>query len=155
MDAKDYIYAAGILVTLGLGVWNLVHINRSARKTSFINTVTAQRVKWLEQIRQDISKFVGLTHHWSRSALEGTEREEAVLRDIDQLRYVIRLRLNPDDTPDRKILQLVKRIPELTNDTRRAELYEALDALTDATQEMLKAEWEKVKAEAKDGDLKR
>ena len=53
-----------------------------------------------------------------------------------------------------KIAELVKRIPELTHSTKHEELFEALDYLTIATQEMLKAESEKVKGEAKDGDLK-
>jgi len=153
LDSKELIYVIGILVTLGLGVWNLVQNHKSSRKVSFINTVTSQRVQWLEQIRQDVAKFVGLTHHWTR--IESTDSTEAdqVLREIDQLRYVIRLRLNPDDTADRKIAKLVKRIPELTSRSSRGELFDALDELTVATQEMLKAEWEKVKQESKDGDV--
>ena len=154
MEPKDYIYAAGILVTLILGIWNFVQNYRASRKTSFINTVTSQRVLWLEQIRQDISKFVGLTHHWTRSGLEGTEHEKNILREIDQLRYVIRLRLNPDDDPDKKIAELVKKIPDLTDQSKRDDLFVALEELTVTTQDMLKAEWEKVKAEAKDGDIK-
>ena len=76
------------------------------------------------------------------------------MKEIDRLRHVIRLRLNPDDTPDRKIAALVKRIPELTHESKREELLTVLESLTVATQEMLKDEWEKVKAESKDGDLK-
>lgn len=154
MEPKDYIYAAGIVVTLVLGIWNFVQHHRSSRKTSFINTVTAQRIQWLEQIRQDVAKFVGLTHHWAISELEGMPSEEDLLREIDHLRYVIRLRLNPKDDPDKKIAALVKRIPDLTDESKRNELFPALEELITATQDMLKAEWEKVKAEAKDGDLK-
>lgn len=154
MEPKDYVYVAGILVTLVLGIWNFVQNYRASRKTSFINTVTAQRVKWLEQIRQDVAKFVGLTHHWTRDGLKGTSSEQDILREIDQLRYVIRLRLNPSDPPDKEIAELVKRIPDLTDDSERGPLFTALDELTTATQEMLKVEWEKVKAEAKDGDIK-
>lgn len=141
-------------MTLVLGIWNFVQNYRASRKTSFINTVTAQRVQWLEQIRQDVAKFVGLTHHWTRSELKGTPSEQDILREIDQLRYVIRLRLNPDDPPDKKLAELVKRIPDLTDESERGQLFEALDELTTATQEMLKVEWEKVKAEAKVGDIK-
>lgn len=154
MSEKDYIYAAGILVTLVLGIWNFVQNHRASRKTSFINTVTAQRVKWLEQIRQDVARFVGLTHHWRLSETEGSETEKELLQEIDQLRYVIRLRLNPHDTPDRKIADLVKKIPDLTHESKHDELFQALEDLTAATQDMLKDEWEKVKAESKDGDLK-
>jgi hypothetical protein len=154
VEPKDYIYALAILVTLGLGVWNLVQGHRATRKASFINTVTAQRVLWIEQMRQDVSQFVGLTHTWAMSSHERTQPEAEVLKEIDRLRHVIRLRLNPDDTPDRKIAALVKLIPTLTHESKHAELFTALEHLIVATQEMLKAEWEKVKAESKDGDLK-
>src|ERR1700739_2834938 len=99
LEGKDYVYCFGIFVTLALGVWNLIQGYRATRKASFINTVTAQRVLWLEQMRQDVAKFVGLTHTWARSDLEGSASESEVLKEIDQLRHVIRLRLNPDDAP--------------------------------------------------------
>ena len=83
-----------------------------------------------------------------------TPSEKDILREIDQLRYVIRLRLNPDDAPDKKIAELVKLIPDLTDESNRNKPFQVLDELTKATQEMLKAEWEKVKTEAKDGDIK-
>lgn len=153
MEAKDYVVAFGIVVTLGLGIWNFVQGYRATRKARFINTVNAQRVLWIEQMRQDVSRFVGLTHTWAASHLEGTPAELEVLKEIDRLRHVIRLRLNPDGTPDRKIAALVKRIPDLTHESKRAELEAALEDITVATQEMLKAEWEKVKAESKVGDL--
>ena len=153
----EYLYAMGILVTLALGIWNLVQNHRFSRKTSFINTVTAQRVQWLEQIRQDVAKFVGLIHNWTRTAraeaYEEVLPEKNIIREMDRLHYVIQLRLNPDGKPDQEIVALLKRIPTLADYQNLDEMFEALDELTAATQEMLKAEWEKIKAEAKDGDL--
>lgn len=153
MEPKDYFYAFGILATFGLGVWNFIQGYHATRRASFINTVTSQRVLWIEQMRQDVAKFVGLTHTWVMSELEGKEEELEVLKEIDRLRRVIQLRLNPNDTPDRKIAILIKNIPKLTHVSKRDELLKALDELTTATQEMLKEEWDKVKAESKDGDL--
>jgi len=77
-----------------------------------------------------------------------------LLKEIDTLRYVIRLRLNPDDTPDRRIADLIRKIPDLTDSSKRAQLEAAIDDLVSESQKMIKAEWEKVKGEAKDGDLK-
>lgn len=153
MEAKDYVYALGILATFALGIWNLIQGQRSARKASFINTVTSQRVLWLEQMRQDVAKFIGLTHTWAMSELEGTDAGQEMLQEIDRLRHVIRLRLNPKDSPDIEIASLIKKIPNLTHESQRDELREALEALTVATQKMLKDEWDKVKRESKDGDL--
>jgi hypothetical protein len=155
MEDKDLIYGLGILLTFALGVWNLVANYRASRKTSFINTVTSQRVKWIEQLRQDVSSFSGLTHTWCYSELEGKPEEKEILKEIDRLRHVIRLRLNPDGTHDRKIAQLIRKIPELTHISKRAELTEALEDLTTTTQLLLKEEWEKVKAESKEGDLQK
>ncbi|MDR4499445.1 MAG: hypothetical protein MRK02_16230 [Candidatus Scalindua sp.] len=154
MESKDYIYLGGIIVTFGLGVWNFIQGHRTTRKASFINTVTSQRIKWIEQLRQDIAAFSGCTHTWHMSNLKGTEKEVEILKEIDRLRHLIRLRLNPDGVHDRKITSLINEIPKLTHISKRDELMTALDQLTIATQEMLKEEWEKVKAEAKDGDLK-
>lgn len=155
MDIKDTIYVIGIAVTFVLGVWNFVQLRRSARRASFINTVTSQRIVWIERLRQDIGRFVGLTHHWIRSVHSDDEKYHAdLLKEIDTLRYIIRLRLNPDDTPDRRIAVLIKKIPDLTDNSKRDQLEAAIDDLVTQAQTMIKAEWEKVKAEAKDGDLK-
>jgi len=151
---KDTIYGISILLTFIIGVWNFIQNWRAAKKTSFINTVTAQRVKWLEQMRQDVASFVGLTHNWAMSSEEEQSNKTEYLKEIDRLRYVIRLRLNPVDTPDRKITALIKEIPELTHESQRDKLEKKLEELTVATQEMLKDEWEKVKKESLEGDLK-
>ncbi len=153
MEFKDIIYAIGIFVTLGLGVWNLIQGHKATRRASFINTVTSQRILWLEQLRQDVSKFVGLTHSWTRISNKDEARKVEFLKEIDQLRYLIRMRLNPSDQLDIDISTLVQAIPDLTCDSDRVELFKALDNLTIKTQTMLKAEWDKVKTESKDGDL--
>ncbi len=153
MEPKDIAYAVGIGLTFILGLWNLINNYFQTRKTSFINTVTKQRVEWLEHIRQDVSKFCGLTHTWAFSNLEGKSEEFEVLKELDQLRHVIKLRLNPDDTPDRKIRALIDRIPDLTHESKHEELKAALRELADETQAMLKNEWEKVKLESEEGNL--
>ena len=70
MRAEDYVLLIGVVVTLVLGVWNLIQTQQVMKKTSFINTVTSQRILWIEQLRQDVSKFCGLTHTWCMSDLE-------------------------------------------------------------------------------------
>ncbi len=154
METKDIIYGLGIILTFVLGVWNLVNTYVQTRKTSFINTVTKQRIEWLEKIRQDVSKFCGLTYTWSISRLEGKPEEYEVIKELDQLRHVIKLRLNPDDTPDMKISALIDKIPELTHESKIEDLKKAIRELIDETQQMLKNEWEKVKRESEEGNLK-
>ena len=142
-----------MLVTLVLGIWNAVANYRSSRRTTFINTVTSQRIKWIEQLTQDVATFNGLTHTWCFSALKGKLEEPEILKEIDRLRHVIRLRLNPAGAHDRRIEKLVGEIPNLTHASQRANLVKALDELIRTTQLLLKEEWEKVKLESRHGDV--
>jgi hypothetical protein len=153
---KDLFYVIGIMLTFIIGVWNIFINYRQSRRTGFINTVTSERVKWIENLRQNISKFCGLTYNWCYSQLEEKPEEGEILREIDQLRHQIRLQLNPDPESklERKIEALIMRIPELTHIAYRNELRNSLNDLITTSQLLLKDEWEKVKAESKRGDLK-
>lgn len=151
---KDIFYSIGIFLTFIIGVWNIVNNYRAGRRTAFVNTVTAERVKWIEKLRDNISQFCGLTYTWSFSGLEGTERGREIVEEIDKLRHLIRLQLNPDGELDKTIARLITEIPNLTHETQAEQLKGRLNELVTATQKLLKAEWEKVKAESKRGDLK-
>lgn len=153
MEAKDIVYGVGIALTFILGVWNLVNTYFQTRKANFINTVTKQRIEWLEKIRQDISRFCGLTYTWSMSQLQGRPEEFEVIKELDHLRHVIKLRLNPDDMPDMKISLLIDKIPDYTHESKHEELKKAIKDLVVETQAMLKNEWEKVKRESEEGNL--
>lgn len=153
MSDKDAIYAVGIGVTLILGIWNLWNNYKTTRKNNFINTVTNQRIQWIEQLRQNIASFLGLTHTWCISDVEGKTEEIEILKELDRLRHLIQLRLNADATLDRKIAGLIKRIPDLTHTSQQTERQAAMNELATLSQQLLKEEWEKVKKESKDGDL--
>ncbi|NCS96949.1 hypothetical protein GW756_06295 [bacterium] len=153
METKDIIYGIGILFTFGLGAWNLFYNYKTTRKTSFINTVTSQRIKWLEQLRLDIGAYCGLTHTWFYSGLAGTDKEHDILKEIDRLRHVIQLRLNPNGELDQKIQKLIQDIPKFTDHSKKSELDKSIQDLVDFSQAMLKEEWEKVKAESENGNL--
>ena len=124
---KDYVLVVGVLVTFILGIANAIATFRSSRRTMFINIVTSERVKWLEKLRQDISSFSGLTRTWCFSSLEGKPQEYEALKEIDRLRHVIRLRLNPKGAHDQKIEKLIEQIPQLTDESQRNALLQALE----------------------------
>jgi hypothetical protein len=153
---KDIVYSLGIILTFILGVWNIINNYRSIRRTSFINTVTSERIKWMEHLRNNISTFCGLAYTWSFSKLKDTEREIEIHKEVDKLHHYIRLQLNPDPNAhlDRRIEELIYQIPNLTHETKQIELTAALNDLVEVSQELLKDEWEKVKLESKIGDLK-
>ena len=62
METKDYFYAFGIIATAIVSIVNIINNYKLGKKTAFINTVTSERVKWLNTLRQNISDFCGLTH---------------------------------------------------------------------------------------------
>ena len=158
IEAKDVVAFIGLLVTLVLGIYNLIQNYQTSRRTTFINTVTSERVKWIEKLRQSISTFCGLAHYWRFSTVRGSEDERKKIEEIDKLRHLIVLQLNPHGTVDRAIEKLVGEVvsmssghPSVSDDEYR----EHLSQLTALTQELLKAEWEKVKEESLRGDLSR
>ena len=77
----------------------------------FINTVTAERVKWIGNLRGNISAFSGLIHYFAYSIVprkeDRTGKAEEIVRDLDNLRYLIKLQLNPTD--DKEIMELLVR----------------------------------------------
>jgi len=153
METKDWVLAAGVVVTLLLGIWNAVVSYRANKRTTFVNIVTSQRIKWIEQLRQDIGAFCGLAYHWSHTDLVGKPEEAELLKEVDRLRHVVRLRLNPQGAHDKTIEALIEEIPRYTDPLRQQELIDALERMTKATQALLKEEWEKVKRESERGPL--
>ncbi|MDN3699248.1 hypothetical protein QWY97_18140 [Vibrio cortegadensis] len=159
MEIKDYFYAIGIVVTAIISIFNIVNNHKNSKKTSFINTVTSERVKWLDKLRQNISDFCGLTHTWTRMNKTDIPECTKILGEIDKLRYLIRLQLNPKKekgipNADMIIENLISKIPELTDISKREELDSAMAELIVKSQELLKDEWEKVKLESKNGEIK-
>jgi hypothetical protein len=150
-EPKDIILAAGVVVTLFLGLWNAFANFRAGQRTMFVNTVTSQRIKWIEQLRQDISTFSGLVYHWAMTDLTDTKEKQQIVKEIDRLNHVIRLRLNPAGTHDKVIEAILAEIPKHTED--QTKIKELLEQLTVTSQALLKEEWEKVKVESKKGPL--
>lgn len=156
MEWKDIGLIAGVVVTLLLGIANLTYSVVWNRRTSFINTVTSERVKWIGKLRENISNYAGLTHYWLVSKRDvDPQKLEDILRDLRILRYHITLQLNPkpDALVDKKIMQLLKNIPDIPSTPDTTPMLDTLDTLISEGQELLKAEWDKVKSEAQSGAL--
>ena len=151
MEAKDIVLAVGVAVTLFLGLWNLWANYENSKRTIFINTVTSQRIKWVEQLRLDLGAFSGHVYHWCATEISDEGEGRKIVAEIDRLRYVIRLRLNPEGTRDQEITQLIESISPATHDSEKIKAI--LEKLTVATQALLKEEWEKVKSESRSGPL--
>ncbi len=92
MEAKDIILISSVAVTFLLGIGNLIYNILLSRRTTFINTVTSERVKWIGKLRENLSSYVGLTHYWFVSKRDvDPQKLEDILRDLRILRYHITL----------------------------------------------------------------
>jgi hypothetical protein len=151
---KDYFYVFGIIATFALGLWNITKNYRLSKKTTFINTVTSERIKWMEKLRNNISEFCGLTYNWCIAEPEDQISKHEHIEKIDKLRYVIRLQLNPRDGHDQIIEKLIFEIPTFTHRSQEIELKQKINELIVQSQSLLKLEWERVKDESRRGDLK-
>lgn len=151
-EIKDYITIGGIAATLIVGVWSLIVSKRNTKKTLYINTITAARIKYIDTVRNTISEFCALSFHFTITKLEG-DQKQSVLQKIDTLRFLIKLQLNRNEPIDKSIIDLVDLIPDLVNPAKIIELELVINKLVMYTQDLLKGEWEGVKKESVLGEL--
>jgi hypothetical protein len=144
----------GIAATLAISIVNLIFTIRNAKKTSFLNSVTASRIKYIQDIRTSISRFCGLAHTYNLSIGGSPSAANSDLhKEVDNLRYLIRLYLNPEDEGwDRRIMGLCDDVIR-HSDGQISDLTKAIDDLVAITQYLLKLEWEGIKREAESGIL--
>ena len=152
MELKDLLLQAGVVVTLVLGLVNLYFNLKAGKRTSFINTVTSERIKWIGKVRQNISSLCALCDQWMLHRKQESTPE--LQRQIEQLKTEVRLQLNPDDANDREIERLLGRLPSWSQAMTPEEYWKLQGLLVTATQIMLKREWDKVKEESIHGDLR-
>lgn len=147
MDSKDQIALIGIAVTLVVSVANLGYSLWSSKRTAFVNTVTASRLKWIDSLRDKVSEFIAVT---SRLADKGVPNDKGtLLLQRDTLLHEIVLHLNPNDPEDQKIKIAVDQVRDHTDIIASpGKLSDELTQLRDATANYLKKEWNRVKKES-------
>lgn len=151
---KDIFYIVGIGLTFIIGLANIIYNIHINKRTTYINSVTAERVKWINALRDNVSKFIGLTYNWViGDVVEGSDESKAMLKEIDQLRILIQLQLNPDEDLGREIISWIAKASEHTHESQKEQLKEVLRGMVSDVQKLLKEEWDKVKNEAENGRL--
>ena len=149
VDIKDRIAIAGIAITFLVSLANLLYSLHSNKRTSFVNTVTASRLKWIDSLRDKVAEFIAVTARLSDRRPPGEKVAGELLLERDTLLHEIVLHLNPHDKEDMKIKEMAEHVSELTDGTSAPdELRGALTQLRDATADYLKKEWNRVKTES-------
>jgi len=154
MDTKDIYYIIGIIATAILSILNLVSNIKNNKKTIFINTVTSERVKWLDKLRANISNYTGLADTFTRMKKDDYELGIKILDEMSKLQNLIKLQLSPnEDNVDGKIQYALESIFDKSVKYDRETLKTEIDNLIVLSQKLLKIEWEKVKNESESGNL--
>jgi len=150
MEAKDLIAIIGIGLTFFVSAANFLYSWRNNKRTSFVNTVTTSRLKWIDSLRDKVCEFIAVTHRLDDPNLRLENKDvSSLLLQRDTLLHEIVLHLNPHDSEDGKIREVVSRVRQLSDATTASlGLSDALLELRDATGEYLKKEWNRVKRES-------
>jgi hypothetical protein len=150
VDTKDLIALVGIGLTFLVGLANFLYSLWSNKRTSFVNTVTTSRLKWIDSLRDKVSEFIAVTTRLSdRRPPPGDSGAAELLLQRDTLLHQIVLHLNPHDSEDQRIRRLVDEVRALTDQgTPIKQVSGLLDQLRDATADYLKKEWNRVKVES-------
>lgn len=124
-----------------------------ARRGTYIATVTAERSKWIDSLRSNISEALGTASYLHGLIVEEgveavDEEDNELLRRTAVLLATIRLQLNPLGEIDANIILLLRAMPaRVRRDDDTYDNFEML--LIRHSQWLLKEEWEKVKYESR------
>jgi hypothetical protein len=143
----------GIILTFIVSSVSLYIGIKNSRKTIFINSITSSRIKYIQDLRNNIGEFCGLFYSYSLLKKDDPNLSSEKLRILetsDKLKYLIKLYLNPEDKEgDSKITQLIDEI-RLSIDKNPKD---KIDDLITISQYLIKVEWERAKLESVKGIL--
>lgn len=106
------------------------------------------RVKWIDTVIDSLSEFCALAYR-VKDLTDGTKK---LVRN-HELRFLIKLKLNPNDKFDRKLVKILDGITKELENRNFTNLVTQINELIGLSQDMLKLEWEGVKEEFKRGNL--
>ncbi|MEC2256989.1 hypothetical protein P9H08_09900 [Bacillus cereus] len=106
----------GIITGL-IGLLTLWYNLKNNKKTLFVDTITAERVKWMGQLREHVSEFLTLVTYHIEKNKDATQKDKSEYVDnVFRLAAKIKLHLNYLDRKDQKIIKIVD---EFTNDIKK------------------------------------
>ena len=145
----------GVILSFIVGVVGLWIGIRNSRKTIFINSVTASRIKYIYDLKSSIAEFCILANNYFllERDIEKTSPAEKLyeIRREFKCKYLIQLNLNPEDTEwDKRIISLLEEIVAQGGTT---DPQKKINELITITQYLLKLEWEGAKLESQRGIL--
>lgn len=90
----------GVVLSFIVGSAGLWIGIRNSKKVIFINSVTASRIKHIQDLRNNIAKFCGLYFRYNLLLKDDpnlSAEKLKILESSDKLKYLIRLYLDPEN----------------------------------------------------------
>lgn len=142
-DIAATIAVTGVLASAFVSSW-------ISRRTNYVNSVTAERTKWIGKLRANMSSLIGdyRTFDSVTNAFRNEQFYKDARKSFETLAAEIRLQLNPAGAVDKSLLALLAKF--MSNWNAPGFGFAAWeDLFINHGQWLLKAEWEKVKQEAR------
>lgn len=57
---QDFVVPFGVILTFLVGVYNIYTIRKNLKSTKYIETITTERIKWLNILRDEISDLISI-----------------------------------------------------------------------------------------------
>jgi hypothetical protein len=147
------------LIPLGGVVGGFVAQTLIAGRNVYINSITAERSKWLDKLRINLSAYYSLSAsitYRQRTLAAITDddiRKQQVagrytdLEKLEERASLLRLQLNPQGDIDGNVLAIIEAL-QAHQDHKGPDIPALRELVISHAQWLLKAEWEKVKWEA-------
>jgi len=150
---KDTFVAVGVIVTAVIGLLNFGYAFRHNRRSSYVSSVTSTRLKWIGEVRDNLSRFIALIHEAAAFPPSDPEELQKVHAQIAQCRMLLRLQLAPSAASlDEHFQNQIESLYREWQTIGATNIDSRLSHLVDCGQRFLWEEWLKVKNEAIYGD---
>lgn len=110
---KDAILAIGVLLTFTASMLSLYFSVRNNKAVHYVNSVTKNRVEWIERFRSNIAKLITLTKtedmlNYAPSVREISERSmDENINRVKEVATLLKLQLNFTDKMDRQLIEKI------------------------------------------------
>ncbi|NNU77565.1 hypothetical protein [Clostridium estertheticum] len=116
--------ALGIILTLFIGIVNMIYSILNNKKTRFINTVTTSRITWISELRGYISEYISLIPLNGDIYMEKYSERNIFFQSFYRKKLLVELMLNKQDKFDKRILDTVTKIYNFVD-----EIYKCIDLM--------------------------
>ncbi|MEK5142573.1 hypothetical protein [Paenibacillus sp. FSL M7-0134] len=125
LTISQWVTLGAVIATLIVGMINLFSSLHTNKRTTFVNAVTSERVKWMAQLRELISEYLMLTTYYDQKPLLKGEGMNSFFERLIFLKHRIKLHLNHSGKEDNEINSLIEKINDkLFNFYRAQEMLE-------------------------------